>query len=762
MPPKYHGFGDRRKDTFKSMSAAGIRRSTYVRAVIPTVDQDGNHVIEPPVIRTEPSEWEDVVKANKTKKRNEVEDRARNWASILPLLLEAFKQGCGVKTPSPSALAPIEDPLLCSCPEKEFRFVRCIFKCGIRHFRIQHCKKCKDHSLPVVLMRRQLFPLTPKNPNVAIHIEQIRSMHLMHYICRTSIHAISEWAKAEYHYQLPIPASFKQRLSEALPMYARMMLNLEKGHKELSNLESGCPACKYMDGPKTVAADGNFQLTRYSRENERSKDINYQGQEEVDRHWADEGCSNFQELNKKGGSKRYLDQTGVFACTCGHGYPLVAMDMTTPGETFGYILSCLKQVVQMPHYGTNIRICYDVGCKLRTSLEKTESLACIKNVPIAVGIFHILNHSPACQLSCHPRVNAGWGLQDGEHLERMWSNLSGFISMTRSMSSLNRRLTISTALEFYAQQKIDNIGINLKRKFRRACLLRRDALKALRKVGIEEDDEEKLQNLQNVWDQQIRNTLASITNGSGRFAASNRAIENLRVAIAIFDLIDNAFRVQGNGHNRTQSLAAQRQAARDQVARKLKIYNEKICAGPVFGFEEYDNANTVLSKQSHFRFRMNITNLLTGDQPYDAFHGLQRANEELIILKDEATSVIKYADTLTKQLQDILQTPIGPYSLKEYYKRKGGLLMLARKLHHVKAWKKEQRKLLVRIADGTATSITTGAADFKENGDEEEDLLVDTDGVTDELSRVEEEVADDQTFEVDTEFVDMFPGDDNH
>ncbi|KAG2216330.1 hypothetical protein INT45_014320, partial [Circinella minor] len=471
------------------------------------------------------------------------------------------------------------------------------------------------------------------------------------------------------------------------------------------------------DGPKTVATDGNFQLTRYSRENERSKDINYQGQKEVDRHWA---------LNKKGGSKRYLDQTGVFACTCGHGYPLVAMDMTTPGKTFGYILSCLEQVVQMPHYGTNIRICYNVGCKLRTSLEKTESLACIKNVPIAVGIFHILNHSPACQLSCHPRVNAGWGLQDGEHLERMWSNLSGFISMTRSMYSLNRRLTISTALEFYAQQKIDNIGINLKRKFRHACLFRRDALKALTKVGIEEDDEEKLQNLQNVWDQQIRNTLASITNGSGRFAASNRAFENLRVAIAIFNLIDNAFRVQGN--------------ARNQVARKLKIYNKKICAGPVFGFKEYDNANTVLSKQSHFYFRMNITNLLTGDQPYDAFHGLQRANKELIILK----------------------MPIGPYSLKEYYKRKGGLLMLARKLHHVKAWKKEQRKLLVRIADGTATSITTGAADFKENGDEEEDLLVDTDGVTDELSRVEEEVVDDQTFEVDTEFVDTFSGDDNH
>ena len=45
------------------------------------------------------------------------------------------------------------------------------------------------------------------------------------------------------------------------------------------------------------------------------------------------------------------------------------------------------------------------------------------------------------------------------------------------------------------------------------------------------------------------------------------------------------------GHNRTQSLAAQQQAARDQVARKLKIYNEKIRAGPVFGKHIYCIAN---------------------------------------------------------------------------------------------------------------------------------------------------------------------------
>ncbi|KAG2217100.1 hypothetical protein INT45_000905 [Circinella minor] len=246
MPPKYRGFGEREKDIFVSMSKDGkIRRSTYVVPVIPRVNKHGNHTINPPVIRTLPFEWENVNEETKTKKRNKVEDRVRNWNTILPLLLEAFKQGCGIEAPLPEALVPMADPLLCSCPEKATKSISCIFKCGIRVTEIQYCKKCKHQHLPIVLMRRHLFPLTPEDPNVAIHVVQMRSMYLMHHICSTSIHAISEWARAEYHAQLPIPASFKQRLNEALPMYAKMMLNLGKEHREVCNLKSECPLCQF-------------------------------------------------------------------------------------------------------------------------------------------------------------------------------------------------------------------------------------------------------------------------------------------------------------------------------------------------------------------------------------------------------------------------------------------------------------------------------------------------------------------------------------
>ncbi|KAI7846515.1 hypothetical protein BDC45DRAFT_542814 [Circinella umbellata] len=313
--------------------------------------------------------------------------------------------------------------------------------------------------------------------------------------------------------------------------------------------------------------------------------------------------------------------------------------------------------------------------------------------------------------------------------------------MTRSMSFLNGPLTLTIALDFYAQQKTDNIesdvvwlnfiirnkkecekgeinsnennGTNLKSKFRRTCLLCQDALKSLKKAGIDEDHDEKLHELKLAWDDQIRKTITPFVQGSGRFTAFNRAIENLQVAIAIFDLIDRAFRVQGNSHNRTQNLAVQRQVAREQVARKLQIYNEKIRIGSVFDFEPCEN--------------------------------------------DEATSVLKYADVIVEKLRNALNIPVGPYSLSEYYKLKGMALLSKRKLYQANAWKKQHEKLLKGILDGTAALAAGSIISIDEH---EEDVLVEADGVTDELGRMEEEVMDDQQFEIDTDFVNIFQADD--
>ncbi|KAG2209880.1 hypothetical protein INT45_005147 [Circinella minor] len=124
---------------------------------------------------------------------------------------------------------------------------------------------------------------------------------------------------------------------------------------------------------------------------------------------------------------------------------------------------------------------------------------------------------------------------------------------------------------------------------------------------------------------------------------------------------------------------------------------------------------------------------------------------------NEATSVLKYADTFVEKLRNVLNMPVGPYSLSEYYKLKGMALLSNRRLHQANAWKKEQKKLLTEIFDGTAALAAGSTIHIDEH---EEDVLVEADGVTDKLSGMEEEVMDDQQFEVDTDFVNMFQADD--
>ncbi|KAI7852185.1 hypothetical protein BDC45DRAFT_571141 [Circinella umbellata] len=151
-------------------------------------------------------------------------------------------------------------------------------------------------------------------------------------------------------------------------------------------------------------------------------------------------------------------------------------------------------------------------------------------------------------------------------------------------------------------------------------------------------------------------------------------------------------------------------------------------AQEILGFEPCENVNGVLHKDSQFRFWKNITKLLIGKEPFDAYHGLQRANEELLILTDEATSVLKYADVIVEKLRNALNIP----------------QMLG---------KKQQEKLLMGIFNETAALAAGSTISIDKY---EKDVLVEADGVTDELGRMEEEVMDDQQFEVDTDFVNMW------
>lgn len=73
-------------------------------------------------------------------------------------------------------------------------------------------------------------------------------------------------------------------------------------------------------------------------------------------------------------------------------------------------------------------------------------------------IFHAYAHEAACQQKYSPRNLEGFGLQDGENIERLWSYVGKFARMTKEMSSANRIDLLTDALSHYSSLKQKNLG----------------------------------------------------------------------------------------------------------------------------------------------------------------------------------------------------------------------------------------------------------------------------------------------------------------
>lgn len=67
----------------------------------------------------------------------------------------------------------------------------------------------------------------------------------------------------------------------------------------------------------------------------------------------------------------------------------------------------------------------------------------------ATSLFHAYVHEWSCQLDYNPRLNEGWGLSDGEGMERIWSDFEPLVRALRYLTKQHRL----TALNFRAAHK---------------------------------------------------------------------------------------------------------------------------------------------------------------------------------------------------------------------------------------------------------------------------------------------------------------------
>ncbi|KAE8238905.1 hypothetical protein A4X13_0g8330 [Tilletia indica] len=179
-----------------------------------------------------------------------------------------------------------------------------------------------------------------------------------------------------------------------------------------------------------------------------------------------------------------FDIGGVVGMTCRHGSPLVLVDVDSSGEKHYYAYALIEALLDACSIRlSSLGICYDIGCKLAVSPRLNAALAKRGHkvaITHVVSVFHVYGHDYQCQLKYSPRRTIGFGLTDGEALERLWSSLSNLVSLTRHMSQADRLSTLSSRLDYLTRRhRQDLLGTFQRQLVRIASLQQEETRKFL-------------------------------------------------------------------------------------------------------------------------------------------------------------------------------------------------------------------------------------------------------------------------------------------
>ncbi|KAE8223258.1 hypothetical protein CF326_g8222 [Tilletia indica] len=200
------------------------------------------------------------------------------------------------------------------------------------------------------------------------------------------------------------------------------------------------------------------------------------------------GCSSEVKAAVEGAvkaSKGAFDVVGVIGLTCRHGCPLLLCDVRETGEAHFYAYALLDHLVRACSGRIDsLGICYDIGCKLAVSPRLKASFQEHKiKLSFAVSLFHVFGHDLDCQLKYSPRRTPGYGLTDGESLERLWSAMADLVSSTRGMSLVGRHHTLSSHLSFIANEHLARIASFLKTRQIRVLVERKRIVQQIERAS---------------------------------------------------------------------------------------------------------------------------------------------------------------------------------------------------------------------------------------------------------------------------------------
>src|SRR5882762_1550029 len=110
-------------------------------------------------------------------------------------------------------------------------------------------------------------------------------------------------------------------------------------------------------------------------------------------------------------------------------------------------------------FGSHIGIGYDIGCSFKKTVEHSSlgPSAHEHNIRFVVPSFHGYAHNRICQLNHHPLYVTGFGLEDIETCERLFSSSNGLAPVTRYASAFHRHQAIDLFTEQWDTNKYQEL-----------------------------------------------------------------------------------------------------------------------------------------------------------------------------------------------------------------------------------------------------------------------------------------------------------------
>ncbi|KAG1468546.1 hypothetical protein G6F56_003771 [Rhizopus delemar] len=325
----------------------------------------------------------------------------------------------------------------------------------------EFCGGCK--TLPVALVEAGLFPLSPTKPSGAVHFGLCALLVRLRNIFAGSGEKISEFLSLQ-HQDFEKCLSAKN-CSNIIILFSKMTELADEAVLKNVEEKAECPAClkassSEPEDKRFIMLDGNFRL-KGRRSLEEYHDLDkIDGLKNFNDVWlSNEDIAKYDNIHKSGleeassEARRFntvanqkvtstvYSVRGVFGSGCARHDTVYKLADITAGEGFKYPLACIQTSEKELNDKATLNIMYDIVCKLEPAIKR-EFSSLAGSGRLALSVFHAYAHVMHCQVKCNPRLIPNFGLTDGERMERLWSYMAKFITMTKPMLAENRKYVL--------------------------------------------------------------------------------------------------------------------------------------------------------------------------------------------------------------------------------------------------------------------------------------------------------------------------------